>query len=167
MTTDQATVAFANARGLKVDLFGGEVSQLAGSVNFDIDASAGVRADLTKGLGFFPDGSVSRLTALNPFIPGRSGGFTGDVLDEAARVLEPGGELTFAATKGNSYMKMNGLPSVESLNNMGFDVVAYKRPLTSLDNYTETFSNVQLRQTGGKISINPQDMITVVLRKKQ
>jgi YD repeat-containing protein len=167
MTTDQAAAAFSNARGLKVDLFGGDVSQLAGSVNVDITATAGVRADLTKGLGFLPDGSVSRLTALNPFIPGRSGGFVGDILGEAARVLEPGGEMTFAATKGNSYVKMNSLPSVNSLNSMGFDVAVYKQPLTSLDNYAETFSNVRFGQTAGKSPINPQDMIAVVLRKRQ
>lgn len=75
--------------------------------------------------------------------------------------------MVLAATKGNSYVKMNNLPSVETFNTMGFDVVVYKKPLTSLSNYLETFSNVQFGQTGGKSPINPQDMITVVLRKKQ
>ncbi|WP_336943006.1 LysM peptidoglycan-binding domain-containing protein, partial [Acinetobacter modestus] len=167
VTTTEAKALLANSKGLKVDLFGGETSQVKGAINVDIDAIIGVKADITHGLGFIPDASVRQLTALNPYIPGRKNMFVSDVLGDAHRILEPGGEITIAATKGNPYVKIKQFPSVGELNNMGFDVVNYKLPLNQVDNYKSTLSNVSFGQTGGVSYINPEDMISIVLRRKK
>ncbi|WP_144407538.1 hypothetical protein [Gynuella sunshinyii] len=167
MSASEAKDLLADSKQLKVDLFGGETSQLKGAVNVDIDATIGVKADITGGLDFIPNGSTSQLSALNPYIPGRKNMFASDILAEAHRILEPGGEFTIAATKGNPYVKIKQFPSENQLNNMGFDVVNYKTPLTQVDSYQNTFSNVSFGQTGGTSPINPEDMISIILRKKQ
>ncbi|RYF56815.1 MAG: hypothetical protein EOO39_36210, partial [Cytophagaceae bacterium] len=129
VSPSEAKLLLNGADGLKVDLFGGAKSQLPSAINVDIDASIGVRADITHGLGFIPDGSVKQLTAFNPFVPERGGMFSSDVFGEASRVLSQGGEMVVAATKGNSYVKLNKLPSVADFEKMGFEVVNYKTPL--------------------------------------
>ncbi len=166
VSSSEAQIALANSRGLHVDLFGGQRSQFGGAVNVDINAVTGVKADITQGLGFLADSSASNVTALNPFIPGRSGKFSLDILGEAGRVLEPGGELVVAATKGNSYVKLNQFPSAQELSSMGFDIVQYKVPLTNVHDYASRFGSVKFSQSGGQGYINPNDMTAIILRKK-
>jgi len=162
----EAKIAFASSRGLHVDLFGGQQSPFKGVVNVDINALNGVKADLTKGLGFLPDGSVSNMTAFNPFIPGRNNKFSSDIIGEAGRVLEPGGEFIIAATKGNGYVKFDKFPTPDELSLAGFDVVQHKVKLTELDNYADRFGQVAFSKSGGSGTIFHEDMITIVLRKR-
>ncbi|KAF0812566.1 hypothetical protein IGB42_02855 [Andreprevotia sp. IGB-42] len=166
MTVDEASIALAKATGLRVDLFGGKKSKIGGAINVDIEAMEGVRADLTKGLGFLPAASSAEITAFNPFISDRSAMFANDRLAEALRVLKPGGEMVIAATKGNSYVKLGKFPSEEQLNLMGFDPVEYKAPLTAMADYPARFGGVRFSRTDGMGFINPDDMIVIVLRRK-
>jgi hypothetical protein len=49
---------------------------------------------------------------------------------------------------------------------MGFEVVSYKVPLTTLDNYKDIFAKVKYGTSDGVTEIHPEDMISIVLRKK-
>jgi hypothetical protein len=136
-------------------------------VNIDIEANVGVRADITKGLGFIPSNSAKHIAVLNPFIHNQKKMFVSNILADAKRILESGGEVTIAVTKGNPYVKIKQFPSADELSNMGFEVVSYKVPLTMVNNYKETFSKVSFGTSDGVTDIRPAHMITIVLRKKQ
>ena len=162
----QARGIFANSKGLKVDLFGGANTQVPGAINIDLFAKTGIKADIAQGLGFLPSGSAKSITAFNPFTP-RKGQFMNDVLDEARRVLQPGGEFIISATRNNPYVAIKKFPTEVELNKMGFEVMHYRVPLTKVENYADRFKKMEFSQSGGKGYINPEDMQTVVLRKKK
>jgi hypothetical protein len=106
VTPSEAKVLLADSKGLHIDIFGGEASQFKKAVNVDIEANVGVRADITEGLGFIPSNSAKNITTLNPFIGDRKKKFVSDILADAKRILEPGGKITIAASKGNPYVKI-------------------------------------------------------------
>ena len=75
-----------------LDLFGGTASQIPNAINVDLRATAGVRADVSA-LPFASE-SVDKIVASGP---------RADFIDEAARVLKPGGRIYVNFTPRNPY----------------------------------------------------------------
>ena len=130
-------------KGTTLDLFGGRVSQIPGAINVDLIATSGVRAS-TSALPF-RSGSVAEVIASGP---------QASFLNEAARVLQPGGQLIINASKGN---KFGRLPSASVLEFLGLRVVQ-QGPLSS------RFSHQVFRRTDGGV-IPSSSVNTTILER--
>jgi|GEM_PF-2517870 RHS repeat-associated protein len=86
----------AQSREIVLDLFGGASSQIPGAVNIDLRATAGIRADVSS-LPIASE-SVDTIVASGPRAP---------FLDEASRVLKPGGRIYINAVPVNPFAQVN------------------------------------------------------------
>jgi hypothetical protein len=147
-----------NKDDVVLELFGGKEGKLPNSINVDIVAEKGIKADLMKDkLSFIPSNSVNKVVTFNPYIPKEAGG-TGvmDYLPEAARVLKPGGQLIINGTKNNKFIK---LKSSIDLKKYKLEVVEEQVPLL------QDYSKLQFFQTDGVTPIPNEKMTTTILRK--
>jgi RHS repeat-associated protein len=136
--------ATAKGSGLTVDLFGGKTSQIPDAVNLDTIAEQGIRASATDLP--FATGSVSEIIASGPRSP---------FLEEASRVLEPGGRIYINATKGN---KFGSIPDAETLSELNLRVIQENGPLDS------RFEDQVFRRTDGSV-IPTEAVRTSILEK--
>ncbi|WP_395373540.1 SpvB/TcaC N-terminal domain-containing protein [Marinicella sp. W31] len=134
----------SNGRNLKLDLFGGETSQLKGFINVDLRAVQGIRASVDKLP--FASNSVSEIVASGP---------RAKFLNEANRVLMPGGRLYINYTERNVFGKVGSVTELEA---MGFKLIQRDGPLL------ERFSNQTFRMTDGRV-MPLQSVRTTILEK--
>jgi RHS repeat-associated protein len=136
-TPADAHELLAGRDSVSLELFGGKTGQLKNSINIDIEATQGVKANiLTDKLSFIPDNTVDEITTFNPFIPKEYGG-TGisDYLEEAARVVKPGGKIIISGEFSNKFAtlinKRNNITSAnqELLAKLNLQVEALNIPL--------------------------------------
>ena len=156
-TPQNAGTLLDSREDITLELFGGTTGQLPGAINVDIVAEQGIKADLlTDGLSFIPDNSVEEIVTFNPFIPKDAGG-TGilDYLPEAARTLEPGGQIIINGTTNNKFTKVKQSLDLESL---GLRVVQKQVPLL------DRFSNLTFRRIDGS-EIDKNLIKTTILEK--
>jgi hypothetical protein len=134
-----------------LDLFGGKTSQTLGAINVDIVATDGVRASALQLP--FKDGIADIVIATNPYIPGGTGMI--DFLPEAARVVQPGGQIIVNSTLRNPFGK---LPDLQSLADLGLTVIQDRGPLLP------QFKNNIFRLTDGR-PIPTSSVFTTILQK--
>lgn len=138
--TAAGTPAASGPGKVVIDLFGGRTSQIPGAINIDrrnqqrLGAQALVpdpRQPAAR-VRFAPikDGIADDVFAIGPRAP---------FLDEAHRILKPGGRLTVVGTRRNEYRH---LPDDLTLQNKGFRIIQRDGPLPpELERYTFRFSN--------------------------
>ncbi|HLK55611.1 MAG TPA: methyltransferase domain-containing protein, partial [Chthonomonadaceae bacterium] len=110
---------------ITLDLFGGEKSQIPGAINVDLNAKAqpGVAADVTRLP--FANNSVDEIVASGPRAP---------FIEEAARVLKPGGRIYMNGTHSNRFFRLfvtasNQPMSDQELANLGLRIIQKEGPL--------------------------------------
>ncbi|MGB3692287.1 MAG: hypothetical protein WBG70_23240 [Spirulinaceae cyanobacterium] len=109
----------ASGESITLDLFGGRVSQLPGAINYDIVAEEGIRATIGDLSKIFPDNSVDEIVASGP---------QAAFLEEAARLLKPGGRISINANFSNRYRWGTGRgsrrkPNEETLDALGLRLI--------------------------------------------
>jgi RHS repeat-associated protein len=129
---------------ITLDLFGGEVSQIPGAINVDLRAKEGLVADV-QALPF-SDESVGEIIASGPQAP---------FLDEAARVLKPGGRIYINYTRRNSFAQ---LPDDATLQQLRLKPIIVGGPLDP------QFAGQAFTLTDGT-PIRPDAMLTSILEK--
>jgi RHS repeat-associated protein len=145
-----ANAVFVAARGgvasreIVLDLFGGASSQIPGAINIDIRATSGIKADVSS-LPIASE-SVNKVVASGPRAP---------FLDEASRVLKPGGRLYINYTIRNEFGQ---LPDEGTLAALRLRPVSIGGPLDP------QFSGQSFAFTDGT-PINPSSVKTTVLEK--
>ena len=130
-----------------VDLFGGPSSQVPGALNVDKIAQQGVRGDV--GQLPFRASSVDEIVASGP---------RAAFLEEAARVLKPGGRVYINFTRRNQFGQ---IPSPADLERLGLKIVREAGPLDS------KFSGQKFFFSDGTTEIPPEKLLTTVLEKVQ
>lgn len=143
--------AGAGGRPVVVDLFGGRTSQLPGAINVDVVAESGIRASATELP--FKTGSIDRVVASNPFIPGSGSQGMMAFLPEAARVTKPGGQIIINSTARNPF---GNLPDAAALDRLGLRVVVDRGPLG------EQFNGNVFRFTDGRVIPNSAVQTTIL-----
>ena len=134
----------ATRRGITVDLFGGEVSQVPKAINVDIKAAQGVRGS-ARALPF-RSGSVEELIASGP---------RAEFLTEASRVVKPGGRIFINATRRNGYAR---IPNASTLERLRLRVIS-EGPLDA------RFNNQVFRFVDGTTEIAPGALRTIIMER--
>jgi RHS repeat-associated protein len=132
------------AREIVLDLFGGASSQIPGAINIDLRAQSGIRADVSA-LPIRSE-SVDKIVASGPRAP---------FLDEASRVLKPGGRLYINFTIRNEFGQ---LPDEGTLGALRLRPVSIGGPLDP------QFSGQSFATTSGN-PIDPATVKTTILEK--
>ena len=131
---------------ITLDLFGGSTSQISGAINVDLRAQSGVIADVTTLP--FADESVNQIVASGPRAP---------FLDEASRVLKPGGRIYINATVSNRFAQ---LPDEGTLSSLRLRVVQEFGPLDP------QFPGPFLREDGTPVAGGDLSKITTTILEK-
>lgn len=128
----------ASGERITLDLFGGKTSQVPDAINFDIVAEQGIKAQIADLGEIFPETSVDEIIATSP---------QAEFLEQAARILKPGGRIYINANFSNRYRfgttTGKRVPDDETLSRLGLRLV---RDEGSLD---PRFSNLVFRRTDG------------------
>lgn len=149
----QETYKALDQERIVLELFGGAHAQLPGATNVDIIAESGIPGSATRLV--LPNNSVDEILANNPYMTG--GGIIFEWLEEASRVLKPGGEIIINATKENKFgmLKASQMAQLESL---GLMLEVNQSPLLN------RFRDLNFTRTDGK-PIPHESVLSIVLRK--
>jgi hypothetical protein len=132
----------------KIDLMGGQSSQLEDFINIDIKATKGIKGDVRYLSQFIKPNSISEIVCTNP---------QAEFITECSKVMRPGAKIYINGTARNGYFSSITKSNVEKL---GFEMLSEKQALNS------RFSNLKFYFTDGISEIPQSSMYTTILIKK-
>lgn len=135
---------------------GGKTTQLGGDfANIDIVAEKGIKGSVTDLDKIISPNSIDEIVCNNPFNPTIKDPYELFV-NKSEGILKKDGILTINGQPQNGFI--NKL-TVEKLEQAGFEVIEFKVPLK------DKYKNLSFGTSGGGNSIDPNTMISIILRK--
>ena len=136
---------------------GGKTSQLGGEfANIDIVAEKGIKGSVTDLDKIIKPNSIDEIVCNNPYNPTIKDPFELFV-NKSQGVLKKDGILTINGQPQNGFI--NKL-TIEKLEQAGFEVLEFKVPLK------DKYRNLTFGTTGGGNPIDPNTMVSVIIKKK-